>query len=158
MKPNNRLPADTVAISSSQRRVRVPRKRIIELVAHVAAVEGRTIEQVDIAVVGRRRMATLNELHLRHRGPTDVLSFDLGDGLSGGLCAQIVVCSDVATVQARRRGHAPWKELLLYITHGLLHVIGYDDQSGPEARIMHAREDELLEAFGIGRVYGGGDG
>lgn len=143
-----------VEITSTQRRVRVPVKRIRELVAFVAASEAAVIDAADIAVVGARRMATLNREYLGHEGATDVLSFDLGTGPAAGLCFQIIVCSDVAARQAARRGHAPWRELLLYITHGLLHQMGYDDQTPADARRMHRRENELLEAFGIGRIYG----
>jgi len=145
-----------VTISSTQSRLRVPAKRIRELVAFLAAAEGRPIEAVDIAVVGARRMATLNRRYLGDDGPTDVLSFDLGSGPTGGLCGQVIVCSDLAVRQAANRGHAPWRELLLYITHGLLHLLGYDDRTAAGARRMHRREDELLEMFGIGRVYGEG--
>jgi len=144
----------TITVATTQRRVRVPVRRLRELVCLVAAAEGRAIEDVEIAVVGRRRMATLNEAHLGHAGPTDVLTFDLSTGSNGGVSALIVVCADLAVRQGRRRGHAAWKELLLYVAHGLLHVMGYDDRSADQARRMHAREDELLEAFGVGRVYG----
>lgn len=154
MASSNRIAAlPTVAVTSTQRRLRVPRGRIESLAAFVARRQRRRIDHLDVAVVGAARMARLNAEHLGHAGPTDVLSFDLGAGPSGGLCAQIVVCSDVAVRQARRRGHSPEKELLLYITHGLLHAMGYDDQTPADARAMHAREDELLEAFGVGRVY-----
>ena len=127
-----------------------------ELVRFVARAEGRSIEEVEVAVVGRRRMATLNEKHLGRREVTDVLSFDLGTGPAGGICAQVVVCSDAAAAAGRRRGHAAWKELLLYVAHGLLHVLDYEDATPPGARRMHAREDDLLEAMGVGRVYGDG--
>ena len=143
-----------ISISSSQRKLPVPAKRIRDLVAFVAARQQVAVAMLDIHVVGARRMATLNKRFLDHDGPTDVLSFDLGPGPAGGLCGQIVVCSDVALGQARRRGHAPVRELLLYITHGLLHLTGYDDRTDADARRMHRRENELLEAFGVGRVYG----
>ena len=143
-----------VTILSTQRRLRAPARRIRELVAFVAARESRRIDMADIAVVGARRMATLNRRCSGHEGVTDVLSFDLGPGPTGGMCVQIIVCSDVAIRQARRRGHAAWRELLLYVTHGLLHVMGYDDRSDAGARRMHRREDELLAAFGVGRIYG----
>lgn len=147
-------PEQTVAVTTTQRMVRVPTAKVRDLVMFVARRERRRVEHIDIAIVGRRRMASLNEKHLAHPGPTDVLSFNLGDGPAGGMCAQIVVCSDVATAQARRRGHPAWKELLLYITHGLLHAMGYDDLTEADAARMHAREDQLLQAFGVGKVYG----
>ena len=143
-----------ILIRSTQRRLGVPVGRLRRLVRFVAGAEGRTIDQVDIAIVGRKRMATLNETYLGRPGPTDVLSFDLTEK-AGGVCAQIIACSDVAIGQARRRGHEAWKELLLYVTHGLLHTMGYDDLTDTDAKRMHSREDQLLEAFGIGRVYAG---
>lgn len=143
-----------VLVSNSQRRIRLPLKRIQELVTFLAQREKQTLDQVDIAIVGKQAMARLNEEHLGHAGPTDVLSFNLGEGPAGGLCAQLIVCSDVAIAQARLRGQPAWKELLLYITHGLLHTFGYDDHAPADSRKMHAREDQLLEEFGIGRVYG----
>lgn len=142
-----------VTITNEQRALRVPRKRIGALVEFIAAAEGRAVESLDLLIVGADRMAELNARHMRHAGPTDVLSFDLGTGPAGGLVAQIVVCTDVAANQARLRDHAAWKELLLYVTHGLLHAMGYDDLAEPDAARMHARENELLEAFGVGRVY-----
>jgi probable rRNA maturation factor len=142
-----------VTIANRQRSVRVPAKKIVTLVKFIVTREGPRVEQVDVAVVGRREMARLNRQYLRHAGSTDVLSFDLGAGPAGGLCAEIVVCSDVAIRLAKARGHSTWKELLLYVTHGLLHAMGYDDRSSWDAKRMHAREDDLLEAFGVGRVY-----
>ena len=143
-----------VTISTTQRRLRVPTGRIRSLVAFIADAESRPVEHVDVAVVGRRRMAGLNRSYLQHEGPTDVISFDLGPGPAGGLCIQIIVCSDVAATQARIRRHEPWRELLLYVAHGLLHAMGYDDDTPRRAVRMHRRENDLLEAFGVGRVYG----
>ncbi|MBS3734429.1 MAG: rRNA maturation RNase YbeY [Phycisphaerae bacterium] len=142
---------DNIVISSHQRAMRVPRKRIAELVAYVARREGARLGEVDVAVVSRQRIATLNRRWLGRRGATDVMSFDLS-APDEPLTAEIVVCADVAVAEARRRGHGPQRELLLYVAHGLLHLLGYDDAGGAaEARRMHARQEELLEAFLRGR-------
>ena len=52
-----------------------------------------------------------------------------------------------------RRGHDAEAELALYVVHGLLHNIGYDDLTEADARKMHGMEDEILECFGYGTVY-----
>jgi len=153
MKETARVRQGRIFISNTQRRLRLPAGKIRELVWFIARSERRAIERIDIAVVGRRRMASLNARHLHRRGVTDVLSFDLGIGPAGGLCVQVVVCADVALRQARRRGRAAWKELLLYVAHGLLHAMDYDDGAPRQARRMHEMEDRLLEEFGIGRVF-----
>jgi len=151
--------------SSSQQTLRVPRKTIQRLIAFVARAEGVRWAQVDIVVVGSNEMAGHNRRFLGHRGPTDVISFDLTDDPPthdestathhrqgprsgrGGLAAQLIVCADVAKTQGPHHGLSPTRELLLYIIHGLLHVIGYDDQNIRHAAKMHAREDELLREF-----------
>jgi len=135
-----------VLITSSQKALRVPRKKLASLIAFVARSEGAAVAEVDLALVGRREMAALNRRWLGHAGATDVLSFDLSDG-GGGLCAQIIVCGDVAVAEARRRSISPRRELMLYVVHGLLHVMGYDDASPRPAARMRARQEELLNAF-----------
>ena len=141
-------PQPHVAISSTQRAVRVPRKRLAELVRFVAAEERVRAAEVDLAVVTSAQMAALNRRYLRRAGPTDVLSFDLSDDPAEGIRAQIVVCGDIAARQALRRGHTAQQELMLYVVHGLLHLIGcYEDASPQAAARMHARQEELLEAF-----------
>lgn len=137
-----------MTISSSQTALRVPRKRLTELVAFVARSEGAAIAEVDLAVVNRDEIASLNRRYLRHAGPTDVLSFDLSDADREGICAQIIVCGDLAAAQAREYGLTPQRELMVYVIHGLLHLMGYEDDSVRGAARMHARQDELLEAFG----------
>jgi len=136
-----------VLISSTQRAVRVPRKKLSELVAFVARREGLRVAEVDLAIVASREMAGLNRRYLARAGATDVLSFDLSEAPRGGLSAQVVVCGDVAAAQAAARGLAVQRELMLYVVHGLLHLMGYEDASIRGAAKMHAREEELLEAF-----------
>ena len=136
-----------IAISSSQHSLRVPRKQLAELIAFVAAQEGASLGEVDLAVVDSRRIAELNRHYLRHAGTTDVLSFDLSEASRPGLCVQLVVCGDEAVRQGRLRGLKPQRELMLYVVHGLLHLMGYEDRSIRGAAAMHAREDEILDAF-----------
>lgn len=137
-----------VTISSSQTALRVPRKRLTELVAFVARSEGAAIAEVDLAVVNRDEITSLNRRYLRHTGPTDVLSFDLSDADREGICAQVIVCGDLAAAQAPEHGLTPQRELMVYVIHGLLHLMGYEDDSVRGAARMHAHQDELLEAFG----------
>ncbi len=136
-----------VRISSSQKAMRVPRKKLVELAAFAARMEGAVIGEVDIALVSAGEMAEMNRRYLGHTGATDVLSFDMSDNRCVGISAQIVVCGDVAVQQARLRGLPQQQELMLYVVHGLLHLMGYDDQTPRGAAKMHAREEEILDAF-----------
>ena len=137
----------TVTICSTQHALRVPRRLIDELVAFVARAESARIAEVDVAVVDARQMAAMNRRYLRHAGATDVLSFDLSEAGVAALSVQLIVCGDVAVAAAAERHLRPQHELLLYVIHGLLHLLGYDDGAGPAARRMHAREQALLAEF-----------
>ncbi len=44
-------------------------------------------------------------------------------------------------------------ELALYVTHGLLHQLGFDDATPEQAQKMHQAEDEILQHMGFGVVY-----
>jgi probable rRNA maturation factor len=76
-----------------------------------------------------------------------VLSFDLSEAPKIGLSVQLIVCGDVAAAEAASRGLTPARELLLYVLHGLLHVMGYEDESIRGSVRMQARQEELLEQF-----------
>ena len=136
----------TINISSSQTALRVPRKKIAAMVEFVSSAEAMQLDEVDIAVVASRRIAALNRRYLQHAGATDVLSFDLS-APGGGIVVQVIVCAEMAVRQARLRRISPQRELMLYIVHGLLHVMGYDDTTPQAAEKMYARQEELLEAF-----------
>lgn len=85
-------------------------------------------------------------------GTTDVLTFDLGTN-ERELDVDLILCLDEARRQATSRGHAVWRELLLYVVHGVLHCLGHDDHDAADAERMHAMEDDTLEAIGVGRTY-----
>ena len=123
--------------------------------AHVAAAEGFRRGNLSVAVVGARGMATLHQRHMGESGPTDVLSFDLGtDRRHHVLDGEVIICADVARRRAAGPGLASARaELALYLTHGILHLAGYDDHKPADYRRMHAREDELLSALGLGPVF-----
>jgi probable rRNA maturation factor len=136
-----------VAVSSAQRAVRVPREGIRELVAFAARAESARVGDVDVAVVGAEEMAALSGRYLGRRGATDVLSFDLSDRAAGAVSGQIVVCGEVAAAEAAARALRPQHELMRYVLHGLLHLLGYDDRHARDAARMHARQEELLWQF-----------
>ena len=140
-------PPAKVTISSSQQALRVPRRQINALVGAVARAEKVRIDHVDVAVVSAGQIARINRRHLSHRGPTDVISFDLSGEEDAGVVAQLIVCADLAVREGPKHGHRPQHELLLYVVHGLLHVMGYDDDTDARAAIMRCRQEQLLADF-----------
>lgn len=103
---------------------------------------GAADHEVSLTLVGDRRIRALNARYRGIRRRTDVLAFPL-DGPAPVL-GEVVVSVETARRQARRLGHSLAQELDLLVVHGLLHLVGYDDRDPGEARLMHAREIEIL--------------
>jgi probable rRNA maturation factor len=66
---------------------------------------------------------------------------------------EIIVNAQKAKSEGKKRGHSQQAELALYITHGLLHNLGFDDLTVKKAKAMHHLEDEILQQHGFGKVY-----
>ena len=135
------------AIDNRQRRVPIAVSRLARAVARALAAVGRPGGTVEVAVVGD---AEIRRLNARYRGigrRTDVLAFPLeAPDAVGQLVGQIVVSAETARRQARRL-HVPLAlELDLLVTHGTLHLVGYDDRDPLEADLMHRRERDILRA------------
>ena len=95
-----------------------------------ALVECATL---NIAIVDDPTIHGLNRQFLDHDYPTDVLSFLLErDG--GSLEGEVIVSPDTAPAGPREFGWSAADELLLYVIHGTLHLVGYDDQAEAAAR------------------------
>ena len=116
---------------------------------------GITGATLGFVVVDDAAMAELHQRFSGIAGTTDVLTFDLREHLSGPIEGEVYICLDEARRQAAERAGEPARELLLYALHGLLHLLGYDDHEQADHDRMHAKEDQVLEAIGVGRVYGG---
>ena len=109
---------------------------------------------ISIAIVGNAEIVKLNERFLSHDRSTDCLSFDLSDdNVSLPKWFELVVNAEKAIAEAKLRGHSNESELALYVTHGLLHNLGFDDSTKGQAQKMHNIEDEILQQSGFGLVY-----
>lgn len=116
-------------------------------VAQILADTGISAGSVNIAVIDDSTMHQLNRRHLDHDYPTDVLSFLLerdGDALDG----EIVVSLDTATREAPHWDWAPELELLLYVVHGALHLVGFDDHTDEDRTEMLTREHHYFQQLG----------
>lgn len=101
--------------------------------------------------------AEMIDLHVRfHDDPTttDVLTFE-ATSEPMPLEVDIAICLDEARRQLQDRAHDVNRELLLYVVHGLLHCCGHDDHDLESHDCMHAEEDRILKAIGVGTIYGG---
>jgi len=92
-------------------------------------------------------------------GPTDVMSFPMDElrpgsgeqGAEGGVLGDVVLCPAVARRQAAESGHSAADELLLLLTHGMLHLLGFDHAEADQEREMFDLQRTLLLTYLAGR-------
>jgi probable rRNA maturation factor len=107
---------------------------------------GRAAGDVDVLVVDDPAIKRLNRLYRGVDRRTDVLAFPLEAPGPSLLVGQIVISAETARRQARQVDVPLAIELDLLVTHGVLHLVGYDDRDPIEARLMHERERQILSA------------
>lgn len=138
-----------VDVATESVRIPVARERVARLAHRVLRAERVRDAALSITFVTDRRIAALNWQHLRHRGPTDVISFGFAPVHDRApLEGDIYIAADVARRNALAN-HAPVREeLLRLVVHGVLHVIGHDHPEGEEryASPMWRRQESLLGA------------
>jgi len=148
-----------IEITDLQDYIRLEKRVILQVIRRTMKEEGRSAKSLSVVLTDNRHIRDLNREYLGRDAPTDVISFPLQDldwpegGANGGVSGEIIASAEEALHQAKARNLDPRAELLLYLVHGLLHLIGYDDRTAEEAQRMHEREDELLEHFGFANVY-----
>jgi len=98
---------------------------------------------LEINLLGAEEMAALNETFLHHEGSTDVITFDYASPASA-LQGEIFVCVDEAILQAKKFRTNWQSEIVRYIIHGVLHLLGHDDSGGAVRRRMKRKENLLL--------------
>ena len=140
-----------VVVDDQQTDVAIDAPRWARLAADTLRCEGARGE-LTLTFVDRDEMTALNREHMGLDRATDVLSFPL-DSLDEEppahgpvLLGDVVICPSVAAEAAPTHAGTVDDELGLLVVHGCLHVMGYDHADPDEARVMRARELELLVA------------
>ena len=124
------------------------RDRLHEALRHVDA----SVHRIAVMLVDDLQMARLHEAHRGENTTTDVLTFQTSPA-GAPIDADIAVCVDEAARRAEAGDHAIQREALLYALHGLLHCAGFDDHTEEQSRAIHAEEDRILEAIGVGATF-----
>ncbi|MGC8778262.1 MAG: cytidine deaminase, partial [Candidatus Caldatribacteriaceae bacterium] len=78
---------------------------------------------------------------------TDVIAFSYGEGERDRVWGEILICVPVALEQAQERGKKVEQEILFLFVHGLLHLLGYRDDTEEEKNLMELRVTELVRLF-----------
>ncbi|MDD2353109.1 MAG: rRNA maturation RNase YbeY [Candidatus Caldatribacteriota bacterium] len=130
--------------------------QIIEkiLITAMEVMEIKKNSEVSLLLTSDREIQYLNKVYRDKDTPTDVLSFSMSEGLDSFtdndeiddfLLGDIVISIETAQRNAELAEISLMQEINILITHGLLHLLGYDHNSDEEFDKMKNEEDRILK-------------
>jgi len=115
--------------------------------------------ELSLVITSQERVRELNRHYLGRDAPTDVLAFAMladekepsfvppPDGIRH--LGEVIISYPQAVIQAGEQGHTKEKEMAILVTHGVLHLLGYGDETPELKKEMQAREQVILSRLGI---------
>ena len=138
-----------IVIVNRQRTKRINPRLLKQVVLALFAEREITEAELGINLVAAREMALVNETFLQHEGSTDVITFDHLDpnpktrDARRQIHGELFICVDDALLQAKEFKTKWQAEVVRYVVHGVLHLLGYDDLK-PQLRLVMKREENRL--------------
>lgn len=106
-------------------------------------------DEVIIHLITNEKMCDFHLEFFNDPTPTDCISFPLDSPYQTSppcsVLGEILVCPHAAVVYAKKNHKDPYRETLLYIIHGILHLLGYDDLTPKERMQMRRQERRVLK-------------
>ena len=121
-----------------------------EKIANTAVSAAYKNAEVSITLIDDKKIHELNKQYRGMDKPTNVLSFELGDDI---LLGDIFISLDTVKREAKEAGISVEEHTVHMIVHGMLHLQGYDHIKDDEAKIMEAKEVQILKKLGYKNPY-----
>jgi len=136
-----------ISIIDEQKALSLSHDTMREAVLCVFESEKISCDEVEIHLVDQEKICILHKEFFQDPSPTDCISFPIDDPSESRFCflGMVFICTDIAIEYAKEHDHDPEEEALLYLIHGLLHLIGYNDLTEEEQSIMRKKEKSCMD-------------
>lgn len=126
-------------------------KRLIKEVSKTLSIKDKLF--FEISVVNDEKIKEINKLYRNKNSTTDVISFSFNDNkdFKSNLIGEIYICYEKIIEQSIAYNHSIKREYLFLITHGLLHLLGYDHMEKKEEEKMFNLQEKILNKLNIKR-------
>jgi len=117
------------------------------IITKATEMEGYDGGEISIAFVNNEKIKELNNKFRNINEETDVLSFPMDEEILG----DIIISAEKALTQSKDYGHSFKREICYLVTHGILHLLGYDHKTDGEKTEMRKKEERILKELEIKR-------
>ena len=138
-----------VDIRDLQNKVKLDKTRIVRYAKLVLREMGESGVELSLLFVNDPYMRRLNQRYRHVDSRTDVLAFSMREGQgiprNSPILGDVVISTETAEREAKKRKIPIQKEMLLYLAHGILHLLGYKDETLRDRKKMMLKQQQLLE-------------
>ncbi|HZI52219.1 MAG TPA: rRNA maturation RNase YbeY [Chitinophagaceae bacterium] len=122
------------------------RRKLKAFISSLFEREGARLESLNLIFTDDKRILEINRKYLNHDFYTDIITFNLANG-GQPVIGEVYISRDRVKANARLQSTSMREELHRVIFHGILHLCGYNDKSGPETREMRIKENAYLAEY-----------
>lgn len=142
-------PRIRVSVYDHQKDMALRLDSIEEIVNQVVEAEGQTAHEASVYLIDDAEMCKMHLDHFDDPSPTDCISFPMDDSseVHYRVLGEIFVCPKTAVTYAQQHNLDPYHEVTLYIVHGILHLLGYDDINEEDRLSMRAAEERHMSSI-----------
>jgi len=119
-------------------------KRLIGNLKKILALLSAKSLDISIVLCDNKFITRINKKFFKKNNPTDVISFPLKDNFRNNYLGEVIVCVQEASLRAKEYNNTFDKELLLYLIHGILHLLGYEDTTKKQRARMEKKQSEII--------------
>lgn len=140
-------PRIRVSVFDNQQDMTLKLDNVEEIVNQVVKAEGQSGHEASVYFIDHDEMCRMHADHFDDPSPTDCISFPMDDASEEHyrVIGEVFVCPKTAQLYAQEHGVSPHYEVTLYLVHGILHLLGYDDIYDEDRLAMRAAEKRHMD-------------
>lgn len=136
-----------INIYNYQKKLTLSRRSLQKIIKELLNNEGLSCSELSLYFVDEKAIKKLHKKYFNDSSTTDCISFPIdspSEKSQYSILGEIFICTDIAIKYAKDHNLNPLDETALYIIHGFLHLIGYDDISEKDKTIMRKKEKSCM--------------
>ena len=122
---------------------KIKKSNVHDLIKSLSVELNFLVSNLEINFISGEDIHAINKSYLKHDYTTDIITFNYSDSLQQ-IDGEIFISIDDALSNSKKFRVTLSDELVRLVIHGILHLLGYDDQNLTDQKIMKRLENKLL--------------
>ncbi len=142
------MPQETnIQIQNQQTIKKVNLKALKKYLSDILKASDIPSKKISVLICDNKFIKSLNKKYFKKNQATDVIAFPLADNIDPDYLGEVVVSLEQALIVAKELNLKWRQELILYLIHGLLHLVGFSDLNSVDKKLMDSKQEQIREIF-----------